>query len=283
MKKILLTVFSIFAIGASSFAQEANAGDFNFGITVGGGLTKINTDNPYEDVNMDEISYENKFIANIQGGLVFDYAFVDNFFVEGGLTFQRKGGKTVVNMFGMETTTTTNLYYVEVPITLNYRINLGDFGLIPQVGPYVAFGVGGKTKTKLDGSLGGMMNGMFDMLGDAMNSMTGDYGDLDYDYDGSDFDTQLTGVEADESKDDKSFGDGAADRFDFGLRMGVGLAFSEKVKLTLGYDLGLLDIYRSASKDAEDAAAAAGNAVESGASAKSKNGTIFGTLTFYIK
>lgn len=228
---------------------------------------------------MDEFSYKNKFIANIQGGLVFDYAFVDNFFVEGGLTFQRKGGKVVNEMLGMKTTVTTNLYYVEVPITLNYRINLGDFGLIPQVGPYVAFGVGGKTKTKIDGDLGDMMNGMFNMLGDAMNSMTGDYGDLDYD--NSDFGFETTGT-SEEPEDLKSFGDGAADRLDFGLRMGVGLAFSEKVKLTLGYDLGLLDIYRSANKDAEEAAKEAGVTNYEG-NAKSKNGTIFGTLTFYIK
>ena len=279
MKKILLAVFSLFAIGASSYAQEANAGDFNIGITVGGGLTKINTENPYEDISLDEFSYKNKFIANIQGGLVFDYAFVDNFFVEGGLTFQRKGGKVVNEMLGMKTTVTTNLYYIEVPITLNYRINIGDFGLIPQVGPYVAFGVGGKTKTKIDGDLGDMMNGMFNMLGDAMNSMTGDYGDLDYD--SGDFDFETTGTN-EEPEDLKSFGDGAADRLDFGLRMGVGLAFSEKVKLTLGYDLGLLDIYRTANKDAEDAAKAAGNTEYEG-NAKSKNGTIFGTLTFYIK
>ena len=279
MKKILLAVFSLFAIGASSYAQEANAGDFNIGITVGGGLTKINTENPYEDISLDEFSYKNKFIANIKGGLVFDYAFVDNFFVEGGLTFQRKGGKVVNEMLGMKTTVTTNLYYIEVPITLNYRINIGDFGLIPQVGPYVAFGVGGKTKTKIDGDLGDMMNGMFNMLGDAMNSMTGDYGDLDYD--SGDFDFETTGTN-EEPEDLKSFGDGAADRLDFGLRMGVGLAFSEKVKLTLGYDLGLLDIYRTANKDAEDAAKAAGNTEYEG-NAKSKNGTIFGTLTFYIK
>ena len=211
MKKFLFAVAGLLAFSTMTFAQKASAGDFNVGITVGGGLSNIRTD----ATEMDGV-YEEKSIANIQAGVVFDYAFVDNLFLEGGVTFQRKGNK--VETMGIENK--TNMFYVEIPVTMNYRINIGDFGLIPQFGPYVGIGVGGKAKTEVLGQ---------------------------------------------EVKTDV-FGDGAAERLDFGLRMGVGLAFTDNFKLTLGYDMGLLDNKRADGYDA-----------------KNKNGVLFGALTFYIK
>ncbi len=213
MKKFLFAVAGLLAFSTMTFAQKANAGDFNVGITAGGGLSSIRTD----EIEMDGI-YEEKSIANIQAGVVFDYAFVDNLFLEGGVTFQRKGKK--VETMGVENK--TNMFYVEIPVTMNYRINIGDFGLIPQFGPYVGIGVGGKAKTEVLGQE----------------------------------------VETD------VFGDGAAERLDFGLRMGAGLAFTDNFKLTLGYDMGLLNNIRG---------------IEGVDEVKNKNGVLFGTLTFYIK
>lgn len=238
-------------VSVSSFAQDANAGDFNIGITVGGGLAKINADDPTSP----GVTNERKPIANIQGGLVLDYTFVNNFFAEAGFTFQRKGGKQVVETKNYKSTVTTNLYYVELPLTLNFRIPVGDLGLIPQAGAYVAYGVGGKTKSTTEYSFDGAVN----TLGDLVSDLTDDPSVKIY--------TDAVSLsKKTEEKEEDSFGDNAADKLDYGLRFGLGLAFTEKVKLTFGYDLGLVDVVRG-----------------DNSKLKNRNGVLFGTLTFYIK
>lgn len=238
-------------VSVSSFAQDANTGDFNIGITVGGGLAKINADDP----TYPGFTSERKPIANIQGGLVLDYTFVNNFFAEAGFTFQRKGGKQVVETKNYKSTVTTNLYYMELPLTLNFRIPIGDLGLIPQAGAYVAYGVGGKTKYSTEYSL----DGAVDALGDLVSDLTDDPSVKIY--------TDAVSLsKKTEEKEEDSFGDNAADKLDYGLRFGLGLAFTEKVKLTFGYDLGLVDIVRGDNHKF-----------------KNRNGVLFGTLTFYIK
>lgn len=251
MKKVLFSVLSLFMVSVSSFAQDANAGDFNIGITVGGGLAKINADDP----TYPGFTSERKPIANIQGGLVFDYAFVNGFFAEAGLTFQRKGGKQEVETKSYKSTVTTNLYYMELPLTLNFRIPVGDLGLIPQAGAYVAYGVGGKTKYSTEYSLDEAVN----TLGDLVSDLTDDPSVKIY--------TDAVSLsKKTEEKEEDSFGDNAADKLDYGLHFGLGLAFTEKVKLTFGYDLGLVDVVRG-----------------DNSKLKNRNGVLFGTLTFYIK
>ena len=251
MKKVLFSVLSLFMVSVSSFAQDANAGDFNIGITVGGGLAKINADDPTSP----GVTNERKPIANIQGGLVLDYTFVNNFFAEAGFTFQRKGGKQVIETKSYKSTVTTNLYYVELPLTLNFRIPVGDLGLIPQAGAYVAYGVGGKTKYSTEYSFDEAVN----TLGDLVSDLTDDPSVKIY--------TDAVSVnKKTEEKEEDSFGDNAADKLDYGLRFGLGLAFTEKVKLSFGYDLGLVDVVRG-----------------DNSKLKNRNGVLFGTLTFYIK
>lgn len=251
MKKILFSVLSLFMVSVSSFAQDANAGDFNIGITVGGGLAKINADDP----SLPGVTSERKPIANIQGGLVFDYAFVNGFFAEAGLTFQRKGGKQEVEAKSYKSTVTTNLYYMELPLTLNFRIPVGDLGLIPQAGAYVAYGVGGKTKYTTEYNFDDAVN----TLGDFVSDLTDDPSVKIY--------TDAVSLnKKSEEKEEDSFGENAADKLDYGLRFGLGLAFTEKVKLAFGYDLGLVDIVRGDNSNF-----------------KNRNGVLFGTLTFYVK
>lgn len=252
MKKVLFSVLSLFMVSVSSFAQDANAGDFNIGITVGGGLAKINAD---ETVSPG-ITSERKPIANIQGGLVFDYAFVNGFFAEAGLTFQRKGGKQEIESKIHKSTVTTNLYYMELPLTLNFRIPVGDLGLIPQAGAYVAYGVGGKTKYTTEYNFDDAVNTLGDLV--LVSDLTDDPSVKVY--------TDVSLNKKTDEREEDSFGDNAADKLDYGLRFGLGLAFTEKVKLSFGYDLGLVDVVSG-----------------DNSKFKNRNGVLFGALTFYIK
>ena len=253
MKKILFSVLSLFMVSVSSYAQDANTGDFNIGITVGGGLAKINAD----DSAFPGVTNERKPIANIQGGLTFDYTFVNGFFTELGLTFQRKGGKQEIETKSYKSTVTTNLYYMELPLTLNFRIPIGDLGLIPQAGAYVAYGVGGKTKTTTEYNFSDAANVLGELTGDDLS---------DYDSSVKVYTDASSLNKKTEEKEADSFGDDAADKLDYGLRFGLGLAFTEKVKLAFGYDLGLVDVVRGDNNNF-----------------KNRNGVLFGTLTFYIK
>lgn len=237
MKKMFLAaVLLITAI--STNAQEAKKGDFNVGITAGAGLSTMRIEDPYDLKDPEGITH-------IQGGLTFDYTFVNNFFMEFGLTYQRKGykmdgnGYESNNKFEIDEETKTTVHYMVVPITLNYRINLGDFGLIPQVGPYVGFGLAGKNITTYNLELedASMQQVAEKMLADMRNK------------------AQETNV----------FDNENSNRVDFGFRFGLGMAFSPRVKFTIGYDLGVLDLYRGDNIDY-----------------KTKHSTLFGTLTFYF-
>lgn len=56
-------------------------------------------------------------------------------------------------------------------------------------------------------------------------------------------------------------------RFDGGVRVGVGFAFSPKVKLSLGYDMGLFNTLYS----------------RRGKAVCCRNQAAFGTITYYFK
>lgn len=85
-KTMLSTALLLAAVSANTYAQEAKAGDFNVGITAGGGAA-------FEWVNRLSLDEQHP-IANIQLGVTFDYCFKDNKFIETGLLLERKGGKS---------------------------------------------------------------------------------------------------------------------------------------------------------------------------------------------
>ena len=68
-----------------------------------------------------------------------------------------------------------------------------------------------------------------------------------------------------QAKETNVFDSEHSNRVDFGFRFGLGMAFSPRVKFTVGYDLGVLDLYRGDNVDY-----------------KTKHSTLFGTLTFYF-
>lgn len=232
----------MFALGAMmvapGYAQTAEKGDFNIGFTVGAGLSDVRFDRNYE---LSALGDENHGIANFHGGVVVDYALADAFFLESGLSFQRKGygyeteyeERLETGERSIETDVTVNMFYLQVPLLFNYRFMIGKIGLIPQVGPYFAFGVGGKTKMSSEAEFE-------PIVGKETHSLT----------------------ETKVSSFDESNGN---ERFDVGIRYAVSAAFSTRQKVTVGYDMGLMDIDRREG------------------SLKNKHGLLFASYTFYLK
>ena len=100
-----------------------------------------------------------------------------------------------------------NPYYLEVPVRVGYKYAVNDdFSLFGSVGPYMAVGLFGKAKLKVDGDIADIAE-----LGG--NSMSEDI-----------------------------FGDDGLKRFDFGLGLKAGVEFSKKYQVAISYDFGLVEV-----------------------------------------
>lgn len=92
-------------------------------------------------------------------GVTVDYTLLKNFMIQSGLLFSTKGSKHeklngsdwIPNSPDM--THTFNQLYLEVPLYGAYRLDISsDLSLVVGAGPYVAYGIGGKTKQKFNNS-----------------------------------------------------------------------------------------------------------------------------------
>lgn len=100
-----------------------------------------------------------------------------------------------------------NPYYLEVPVHVGYKYAVNDdFALFGNVGPYIAVGLFGKVKAKVDGNIA-------------------DLGEL-----------------GTNSASEDIFGDDGLKRFDFGLGLKAGVEFSKKYQLAISYDFGLVEV-----------------------------------------
>ena len=111
---------------------------------------------------------------------------------------------------------TTNAYYLEIPIHIGYKHYVNEnLSIYGEVGPYIAYGIGGKLET------------------------SDTYIEGDYDYDSG----YNTTISQSKSKID-TFGDGGLKRFDIGAGLRVGVELKNKYTFSLGYDWGFVDIYK---------------------------------------
>lgn len=100
-----------------------------------------------------------------------------------------------------------NPYYLEVPVHVGYKYAVNDdFALFGSVGPYIAVGLFGKAKAKVDGNIADL----------------GEFG-------------------ANSASED-IFGDDGFKRFDFGLGLKAGVEFSKKYQVAISYDFGLVEV-----------------------------------------
>ena len=133
MKKKIWIMMAALAI--MSVAAQAQ---ISFGIRAGAGLQNLNG----KDSNGDKL--ENKMIPAFHAGVNVEIPVAEEFYLQPGLLFATKGAKD-------ETETVTskiNLSYLELPINLLYKPQLGNGHLLLGFGPYVAYGILGKLKVE---------------------------------------------------------------------------------------------------------------------------------------
>lgn len=194
MKK--MTIMLVVAMMA--MVTTANA-QLNLGVKGG-----LNMSNFYGD----ELDGENMKIG-FHVGLAADYDFTYNQAIQTGLYFTAKGAKYDGSIGDLAGDVTFNPMYLQLPVHYAYKIDISPATrFVLHAGPYVAYGIGGKSKLSASTS------------------------DASGEVDGPDL-----------------FGDnGALERFDAGLGLGVGFEFGQLL-LDLGWDVGLVNISSSDNGD----------------------------------
>ncbi|OFY68007.1 MAG: hypothetical protein A2V64_06775 [Bacteroidetes bacterium RBG_13_43_22] len=137
MKTKLLTLSAILIL--TTVALQAQVG---FGLLGGVNFQNING----KDGNGDKL--ENVLTVGFHAGANVNIPLAPEFYFQPGLLFSVKGAKN--NFFepseevSGDYATTTKLSYIELPLNLLYRAQLGEGYILLGFGPYVAYGVGGK-------------------------------------------------------------------------------------------------------------------------------------------
>ncbi|HOW09442.1 MAG TPA: porin family protein [Bacteroidales bacterium] len=125
----------LIAVCILSFAL-INANAQRLGIKAGVSLAKGTYD--YTEASL---STEN--LTGFHAGLIGEVPLSDNVFINSGALFSMKGTK--LNVMGMSVDFSVN--YVEIPLNLAYKYDLGAVKLFGQAGPYAGVGISAKMKS----------------------------------------------------------------------------------------------------------------------------------------
>ena len=132
MKKLFLTL-AVACLGLTASAQEK--GDIRFGVVAGMNVSNIT------DMEMDSR-------IGFHVGAKAEYNLSENLYGNAGVIFSQKGNKYSEG----DVEITNNPGYIEVPINFGYRYKISDgVSVFGETGPYLAFGICGKTKIEYDG------------------------------------------------------------------------------------------------------------------------------------
>ena len=100
-------------------------------------------------------------------GLAADYEFMYNHAIQTGLYFTTKGAKYDGTFGDVTGEVTVNPMYLQLPVHYAYKIDVSPgTRVVLHAGPYVAYGIGGKSKVKLSSSEGSAELGDVDVFGD---------------------------------------------------------------------------------------------------------------------
>lgn len=197
-----LTVSAQRAVSSSSsfFSTEKVDGGVQFGIRAGINFANITFK---EDNN--SISYDSR--ASFHVGVIADIPLMQSLYIQTGLYLQNKGAKYEETYEYSKYKEEHKPMYLQIPLLASYRYDFSDaVQLQVNVGPYFAYGIGGKAK-------------WIDEFDDYDETWEGDFfGDKD--------DEDTLGFK----------------RFDCGLQVGGGLTFAQKYYLGVTYEFGFGNI-----------------------------------------
>jgi hypothetical protein len=92
---------------------------------------------------------ENEMIVGYHAGANVEIPVAPDFFLQPGLLYSVKGMQTTEESITGE----VNVHYIELPVNFIYKPVLGNGRLLLGLGPYIAYGVGGKVKLSDDSGI----------------------------------------------------------------------------------------------------------------------------------
>lgn len=129
----------IFVLSATfTMAQTTDRSKISFAVIGGVNFQNLNG----KAYNGDKL--ENDMLMGFHGGMNVQIPIVPEFYFQPGILFSTKGMKNK----SVESTSTTNLSYIEMPLNLVYKAALGNGFVLLGFGPYLGYGIGGKVTTK---------------------------------------------------------------------------------------------------------------------------------------
>lgn len=131
MKTTLKLTFAIVILLVTSQVQ----GQIKFGPEIGLNFSQMN-------MKSSGTEYTPKTLMGFHIGLISEFSLSENLFVQPGILYSSKGSK--FDIMGTEAEVSPS--YIEIPINLMYKFNLGAPKVFILAGPYIAYGIGGKIK-----------------------------------------------------------------------------------------------------------------------------------------
>lgn len=205
MKKLFITlVCAAFALTVSAqrassssssfFSTEKSDQSVTFGVRAGVNFSNMS-------FSEDGVSLSLNSHTGFNAGVVVDIPLMQSLYVQSGLFYTVKGCEAIED----DEKYTMSPSYLEIPVLASYRYDFSDAAQLQiNVGPYFAYGIGGKcTRTE---------------------------GGRDYDID------FFGGEDDDESMEMK--------RFDVGLQIGAGITLAQHYYLGVAYEFGFASMSR---------------------------------------
>jgi len=139
MKTRLISIAIVLMLSASmAMAQSTDNAKISFGVLGGINLQNLNG----KAYNGDKLS--NDLLLGFHAGVNVQIPIVPQFYFQPGISYAVKGAKNKSS----ESTSTTKLSYLELPLNLVYKALLGNGYFMLGFGPYVGYAIGGKVITE---------------------------------------------------------------------------------------------------------------------------------------
>lgn len=140
MKTRILTVISVLVLTATALQAQVE-----FGVVAGPNFQNM----VGKDGDGDKMT--NGLITGFHAGVTASIPFAPDFYFQTGLLFSQKGSKNNMGLIpvkasGDDYNTTTRISYIDLPLHLLFKPELGNGKVLVGFGPYVAFGIGGNQK-----------------------------------------------------------------------------------------------------------------------------------------
>lgn len=218
-------IFTLFLLGLAVSAQN-NYYDNNYYFRQYSSRVTVGVKSGLDIFRLNGHTQNMKSDVGFNVGIVVDYNFNPNLYLSSGIEFFNKRIKYDHGVYSIPEqnivipSSSKKAMYLQIPLHVGYKFYVNDmFRIAPNVGPYIAYGVGGRIEVGESVHI----NGEVISINDFVNRYPGF------------------------RKVGQTFGGYGFKKFDYGIGLGVLFEY-DKVGLGVNYDFGLKDISRGTDK-----------------------------------